>query len=92
MGRSVGKPGFRYNQLGSSTRGFYGTNNSADQKVPGSALIGVMRPKPTMNVAGAPMMPMNPYAAQAWLRNTPTALGKCWPARPRDQLFWGKKS
>jgi hypothetical protein len=29
-----------------------------------------------MNMPGAPMMPQNPYALAAWLRNTPTAHGK----------------
>ncbi len=39
-------------------------------------LEALLQHRPTMNMAGSPTMPSNPYALAAWLRNCPTAFGK----------------
>jgi len=73
MGMSVGKPFSRPNL---SNTGFYGTQDNSDQNLPGFLKPGVFQQRPTFDFPGAPTMPPNPYAQQAWIRNTPNAMGK----------------
>ena len=54
----------------------YPSSKSTSSVLEPSRLAGLMQQRPTMNMPDAPMMPQNPYARAAWLRNTPTAHGK----------------
>lgn len=79
MGSSVAGPTYS----GALPSGAFSSSPSpAGREIPGFMKPGVFQQRPTFNMPGAPIMPMNIWAQQAWIRNTPNAFGKKGPKFP----------